>query len=98
MTMHTCTRLHLYALDFTRMLAVMGFETGTTEVSASELSEIAWHWEKAYKVSNDGGVYVAARIGYPEHVLTADTPNALRSVIRSDYLAWLASLSERSSL
>lgn len=80
------------------MLGVMGSETGTTQVDAAELSDIAWHWEKAYKVSHDGLVYAAARIGYPEHILTAETPSELRSMIRSDYLAWLASLAERSSL
>jgi hypothetical protein len=80
------------------MLTAMGAETEMTETDASELSDIGWHWEKAYNVSNDGSVYTAARIGYPEHVLTADTPSELRSMIRSDYLAWLASLIERSSL
>jgi hypothetical protein len=80
------------------MLIGMGSETGLTEADTSELSDIGWHWERAYTVSHDGNVYAAARIGYPEHVLTADTPGELRSMIRSDYLAWLASLSERSSL
>jgi hypothetical protein len=80
------------------MLAVMGSETETTQVDASGLSEIAWHWEKAYNVSHDGSVYLAVRIGYPEHILTANSQRELRSMIRSDYLAWLASLSERSSL
>jgi hypothetical protein len=80
------------------MLIVMGSETGTTQVDAPELSDIAWHWEKAYNGSHDGSVYAAARIGYPEHILTAETPSELRSMIRSDYLAWLASLAERSSL
>jgi hypothetical protein len=79
------------------MLGVMGSETRSTEVDA-ELSEIAWHWEKAYNVSHDGSVYTALRIGYPEHILTAGTASELRSMIRSDYLAWLATLSERSSL
>jgi hypothetical protein len=80
------------------MLAVMGSETGMTKADASELGDIAWHWEEAYNVSHDASVYAAARIGYPEHIVTADTPSKLRSMIRSDYLAWLASLNERSSL
>jgi hypothetical protein len=80
------------------MLSFMGSETGTAQVDTSELNEIAWHWEKAYNVSHDGSVYAAVRIGYSQHVLTADTPSELRSMIRSDYLAWLATLRERSSL
>ncbi len=80
------------------MLAAMRSETEMTESGASELEDIAWHWEKAYKVSHEGSVYAAARIGFPEHVLTANTPGELRAMIRSDYLAWLASLKERSSL
>jgi hypothetical protein len=88
----------LYVLDFSRMLAFMGSETGTAQVDTSELNEIAWHWEKAYNVSHDGSICTAVRIGYPQHILTAGTPSELRSMIRSDYLAWLASLSERSSL
>lgn len=80
------------------MLARMGSETGMTRADASELNDITWHWEQAYNVSFHGAIYSAARIGYPEHLLTADTPTGLRSLIRADYLAWLASLKERSSL
>ena len=56
------------------MLTVMGSETGTTQVDAAELGDIAWHWDKAYKVSHDGSHYAAARIGYPDHILTAELP------------------------
>jgi hypothetical protein len=80
------------------MLCDMAPETGATQVDVSELENIAWHWEKAYKISHDGDVYVAVRIGYPDHRLTADTPAVLRSMIRSDYGTWLANLKERSSL
>jgi hypothetical protein len=88
----------LYALDFTRMLVRMASETGLTRADATELNDIVWHWEKAYGITYDGAAYSAARIGYPEHILTADTAGELRSLIRSDYRAWLAGLRERSSL
>jgi hypothetical protein len=88
----------LYALDFTRMLIGMGSETELTRAEAAELEDIGWHWEKAYEIARNGHGYVAVRIGYPEHILTANTASELRSMIRSDYLAWLASLNERSSL
>jgi hypothetical protein len=80
------------------MLAGMASETGLTQADAAELEDIGWHWEKAYAVNRDGDTYVAARIGYPDHRLTADTPAQLRTLIRSDYGAWLASLNESSSL
>lgn len=76
----------------------MGSETELTGVEAAELEDIGWHCEKAYQIGRDGDAYVAARIGYPDHKLTADTPAHLRSLIRSDYGAWLASLKESSSL
>lgn len=76
----------------------MGSETELTGVEAAELEDIGWHWEKAYEIARDGDAYVAARIGYPDHKLTARTTAQLRSLIRSDYTAWLASLKEKSSL
>jgi len=88
----------LYVLDFTRMLRRMGSETELTQIEAAELEDIGWHWEKAYTIRHEGDAYIAARLGYPDHKLTADTPTELRSLIRSDYGAWLASLKESSSL
>jgi len=94
----TCTQLYLYALDITRMLDLMGSETAMTRADASELNDIMWNWEKAYDIRYDDTTYIASRLGYPEHLLTAETPSDLRSLIRSDYAAWLASLKQSSSL
>jgi hypothetical protein len=80
------------------MLTDMGSETELTRVEAAELEDIGWHWEKAYEVGRDGDAYVAVRTGYRDHKLTAQTLAQLRSLIRSDYGAWLASLRESSSL
>jgi hypothetical protein len=80
------------------MLVCMGSETELTRAEAAELEDIGWHWEKAYEIGRDGDAYVATRIGYPAHKLIADTPAELRSLIRSDYGAWLATLKESSSL
>jgi hypothetical protein len=71
---------------------------GLTRSEQSELNDIGWHWDSAYTVGFDGDVYTAARIGYPQHVLAADTTAGLRREIRADYQAWQASLNERSSL
>jgi hypothetical protein len=59
---------------------------------------VAWHWDSAYNVAFSGEVYTASRIGYPEHVLTAETTSELRQRIRLDYQGWQAGLRERSSL
>jgi hypothetical protein len=80
------------------MLTVMASETGLTQAEVAELEDIGWHWERAYTIRREGDAYIAARLGYPDHELTADTPAELRSLIRSDYGAWLAGLKESSSL
>lgn len=69
-----------------------------TRSEASELNDIAWHWEHAYIVTGDGDVFTATRVGQPAHVLTAETPDELRQMIRRDYSAWQSRLQERSSL
>jgi hypothetical protein len=72
--------------------------TAMTRADASELNDITWNWVKAYDVRYDGITYIASRLGSPDHLLTAKIPSDLRSLIRSDYAAWLASLKESSSL
>lgn len=42
-------------------------------------------------------MFTAHRIGYPEHVLMAETTVQLREAIRKDYFAWMAGLRERMS-
>ena len=69
-----------------------------TRGEASALNDIAWHWENAYVVSGEDGVFTATRVGQPDHVLTAETPDQLRRKIRNDYSAWPSRLQERSSL
>jgi hypothetical protein len=64
---------------------------------AALLGEIGFHWDSAYSLDHDGEVFTAARIGYPEHILTAETTAELRQAIRSDYFAWMAGLRERMS-
>jgi hypothetical protein len=69
-----------------------------TRSDASELNDLAWHWEHAYLVACDGDVFTATRVGNPTHILTAETPVELRQLIRQDYAAWQSRLQERSSL
>ena len=69
-----------------------------TANEASQLNDLCWHWDAAYKISHADDLYVAHRIGYPEDLLTAETASDLRELIRKDYSKWQASLSERSSL
>lgn len=69
-----------------------------TRNEQSELNDIAWHWDTAYHISFDGDVYVAYRMGYPEHLLTAWGTAELRQLIRADYQEWLSTLKEASAL
>jgi hypothetical protein len=64
---------------------------------AALVGPVAWHWDTAYNIDHDGEVFTAARIGSPNHVLTADSTQELREAIRRDYGAWCASLRERMS-
>jgi hypothetical protein len=63
MTKHTWPRLHLYVLDFTRMLSGMRSETGMSEADASELSDIGWHWEKVPDDIYEDVRFIAASLG-----------------------------------
>jgi hypothetical protein len=58
---------------------------------------IGFYWEGAYDVRQAEGEFTASRKGYPEHVVTADSAEALRVKIRCDYFAWMATLRERMS-
>jgi hypothetical protein len=59
-----------------------------TRSEQSELNDLAWHWEEAYRVHFDGDVLVADRIGEPAHVFTAETADELRELLREDYAEW----------
>ncbi len=73
---------------------------GLTTWEASELIDLRWHWDEAYRIDWADGVYRAVRIGQPHAVLTADTCGELRQLVRDDYSDWQQSLQlqERSSL
>jgi hypothetical protein len=64
---------------------------------AAELRDIGWHWETAYTIEYDGEHFSATRLGSPEHKVTADSATELRTGIRTDYFAWMATLRERMS-
>ena len=59
--------------------------------------DIAYHWDSCYRLDYDGEVYTASRLGSPEKVLTAETTEELRQMIRKDYQAWCAGLREHMS-
>jgi len=50
-----------------------------------DLTGIRWHWESAYSVGLDDGVWTAVAHVDPSTVLTADTADQLRALIRADY-------------
>lgn len=59
-----------------------------TRAHASELADLAFHWDEAYVIDFDGTAFTAARMGEPAKMLTADTPWSLRLKIREDYGIW----------
>jgi hypothetical protein len=50
-----------------------------------DLTGIRWHWESAYSVGLDAGVWTAVPHVEPTTILTADTADELRALIRADY-------------
>jgi hypothetical protein len=50
-----------------------------------DLTGIRWHWETAYSVELDDGVWTAVPHVEPATVLTADSADELRALIRADY-------------
>lgn len=51
-----------------------------------DLTGIRWHWQTAYTVDlDDDGVWTAVPHVAPSDVLTADTADELRTLIRADY-------------
>jgi hypothetical protein len=70
-------------------------ESLASETDKAQLQDIGFHWGEAYVVGRSGEVYTAHRIGYPEHVIRAESAAELRHGIRSDYFAWMAGLRER---
>ncbi len=66
---------------------------------ASELADLKFHWDEAYRIDWADGVYRAARIGQPSVVLTSESCEDLRQQIRDDYATWqLSRLHDSSSL
>jgi hypothetical protein len=68
-----------------------------TPAQRAELADIGFHWDSAYLLAHDGTNYTATRIGSPDHVVSAPTAGELRHLVRSDYFAWMATLSEHMS-
>lgn len=50
-----------------------------------DLNGIRWHWQTAYTVGLDDGVWTAVPHLAPSEVLTADAADELRTLIRADY-------------
>ncbi len=74
-------------------------ETGLSRSEASELADLKFHWDEAYRIDWSDGVYRASRLGQPSVVLTSESCQDLRQRIRDDYTTWQQSrLHERSSL
>ena len=52
-----------------------------------DLAGLAWNWEGAYDFKVADGVWVATSLADPATVLTADSADELRRLVRADYFA-----------
>lgn len=50
-----------------------------------DLTGIRWHWDTAYTVGLDDGVWTAVPHVEPATMLTADSADGPRALIRADY-------------
>jgi hypothetical protein len=50
-----------------------------------ELRDLAWHWSEAYEISVVDDTWTAVPLVEPATVLTADSAQELRELVRIDY-------------
>ena len=60
---------------------------GITRSEATDLADLQFHWDEAYKVTFDGRIWRAAFRGPGAAELESDASNDLRDLIRADYAA-----------
>jgi hypothetical protein len=51
----------------------------------SALNDLNWHWDTAYNIAFDGETWSASPLTEPAAVLTAESAEELRELIRADY-------------
>jgi hypothetical protein len=51
----------------------------------NSLADLRWHWEGAYEFSYSDGTWSAQPADAPAEILTADSAEALRTLVRQDY-------------
>ena len=51
----------------------------------TSLADLRWHWEGAYLFSYSDGACSAQPVDAPAEILTADSAEALRNLVRQDY-------------
>jgi hypothetical protein len=56
-----------------------------TRDEQGDLADLGFHWGEAYSISVSDGVWRAHAFDRPADVLTADTADELRLLIRQDY-------------
>jgi hypothetical protein len=53
----------------------------------TSLEDLTWHWEGTYEFSHSGRVWSARPVDAPAEILTADSADALRVLVRQDHAA-----------
>lgn len=56
-----------------------------TRAEQTAWNDLQWHWDTAYAFRLDATEFVAVRAWEPTKVLSAETPDALRQLVRDDY-------------
>ena len=56
-----------------------------THEEQMDLCGLRWHWDTAYSIGLDDGIWTAVPHLDPAVLITADTADELRAMIRADY-------------
>jgi hypothetical protein len=51
----------------------------------TSLDDLRWHWGSAYEFSYSHGTWSARPVDAPAEILTADSAEALRTLVRQDH-------------
>jgi hypothetical protein len=56
-----------------------------TREEEMDLTGLRWHWDTAYSIGLGDGIWTAVPHVEPATILTADSADELRALIRADY-------------
>jgi hypothetical protein len=51
----------------------------------TSLADLCWHWEGTYEFACKNGIWSARPVDAPAEIMTADSAEALRTLVRQDH-------------